>query len=172
MGGLSMQPWGKSQIILMKLPVPKMKGKKKVCITHLWRNERYEHARHKKGSREANPYIHAMMKVILEKKKFNFRKLKDNNKPSRKGYKLREHPQSLQVFKDVALFVGHKQQVQSLDGLVHIAHIFCLNICMLFSCSYQLGKSCKKALNSNTRHIHKLSRNQHCQKIKLCKNKH
>ena len=109
---------------------------------------------------------------LRKKKNFNFRKFKDNNKTSRKGYKLREHPQSLQVFKDVALFVCHKQQVQSLDGLVHIAHIFCLNICMLFSCSYQLGKSCKKALNSNTRHIHKLSRNQHCQKIKLCKNKH
>ena len=29
MGGLSMQPWGKGQIILMKLPVPKMKGKKR-----------------------------------------------------------------------------------------------------------------------------------------------
>ena len=60
------------------------------------------------------------MKVILEKKKFNFRKLKDNNKQSRKGYKLREHPQSLQVFKDVALFVCHKQQVQSLDVVVYV----------------------------------------------------
>ena len=29
MGGLSMQPWGKGQIILMKLKVPKMKGKKR-----------------------------------------------------------------------------------------------------------------------------------------------
>ena len=28
-GGLSMQPWGKGQIILMKLTVPKIKGKKK-----------------------------------------------------------------------------------------------------------------------------------------------
>ena len=44
MGGLSMQPWGKDQIIWMKLTVPKIKGKK----------------------RYANPYVHASNHTIIK----------------------------------------------------------------------------------------------------------
>ena len=86
-------------------------------------------------------------------------------------YQFREQPQSVQIFKNVALFIRNKQQVHSLYWLVNITHILSLNISMLLSRPYQLGESSKETFNSYPRHVHKLSRNKHCKETQKASSK-
>jgi len=82
-------------------------------------------------------------------------------KMAAKTYQLGEQSQSLQIFKNVALFVCYKKQIKSFYRLINITNILGLNIGVLFSSAHQLRKSCKITFNSDASHLHKLSGDEH-----------
>lgn len=86
------------------------------------------------------------------------------------SHQLSQEVQCLQVFEDIARFVGQEQHVEALQRLVDVAHRIRLDegvldgASALLSRTHELRKGSEQTLYADSADVHELARHQSCKR--------